>query len=439
MFRKILGTVGTRILTAAIAFLVVVLNARVLGAANLGTISLIIFSVTIIQLLNNFLAGSALIYLTPRVGLFRPLMLGYAWTLIITIACYLLFLLIGVLFRNIELIPASFVAEFFLLAMALSMTTVNMMGLLGMEQVKTYNLMNLMQMVIQIGVIASLFFIFRIRSVHVYLWASITSYSITFLFSLIMLAPFMKPFRFDGIPKIMRDLFRFGAFVQFANIFQQMNYRLSYYFVDFFAGRAALGLLSVGVQISESLWLISRSIATVQYSRISNEMDDGYSARITLALAKVTWVFTLLALLLLILLPSFLFDLVFGAGFGAIKPVIAALSVGIITLSVSMVFSTFFSGINKPWHNTISSAIGLVFTVSLGLLLIPTMGIVGAAITATCSYTAATVYQFIIFSRLTRLTIRDFLLKKSDLLLVNQEFRKIIGKAGKPDSGIMLP
>ena len=134
---------------------------------------------------------------------------------------------------------------------------------------------------------------------------------------------------------------------------------------------------------------------------------------------------TTLAVLCLVALPEFFFRMIFGREFGEIRIVIAFLGFGIIALSFSMILSQFFSGINKPYHNTISSAIGLVFTVLLGLVLIPKYGIMGAGISATVSYTFQTLYQFIIFSRMTKLKLRDFMLTGTEIRLLISELKKI--------------
>ena len=204
-----------------------------------------------------------------------------------------------------------------------------------------------------------------------------------------------------------------------------MNYRLSLKFVDFFAGRGAVGVLSLGMQLAEGLWLISRSIATVQYSRLSNEMNFDYSVRLTLTLAKISWAVTAFAMLIVLAIPKFVYVAIFTAKFGDVKMVIASLSFGIVALSVSMIFSGFFSSINKPYHNTISSACGLIFTIGLGLFLIPRFGILGAGLAATVSYSCVTLYQFIIFSRLTKLKARDFLLTWAEISLFAAEIRKL--------------
>jgi O-antigen/teichoic acid export membrane protein len=223
---------------------------------------------------------------------------------------------------------------------------------------------------------------------------------------------------------LLMEILRFGTYVQFANIFQTLNYRLSFKFVDFYIGRGAVGVLSLGMQLAEGMWLISRSIATVQYSRLSNEMNYDYGVRLTLTLAKITWIVTGFAMVLLLLVPKFVFVAIFTARFGDVKLVIASLALGIVTLSVSMIFSGFFPSINKPYHNTISSAIGLLFTVVCGVLLIPRYGIIGAGMSASISYFFLTLYQFIIFSRMTKLRLRDFMLTRSEITLLISEIKK---------------
>ena len=85
MFRNIIGTIGTRVISAFLTLLISVLNARLLGTANVGTISLIVLSVTFIQLFNNFIGGGALVYMTPRAGFLKLFVLSYAWILGVTI------------------------------------------------------------------------------------------------------------------------------------------------------------------------------------------------------------------------------------------------------------------------------------------------------------------------------------------------------------------
>jgi O-antigen/teichoic acid export membrane protein len=433
MFKKILGTVGTRLFNAALSFVAASLNAHYLGAENVGTIYLMIFSVTIIQLFNNFVGGGALVYMTPRAGIYRLFVPATVWTLIVTILCTYLLYFLGHISPAIGLIPEGYFMPVLFLALAISFTSVNYMLILGLEKVKAYNYINLIQVTVLFVILLVFLFGFHVRTVMAYFWSILISYILAWIISFVFLVPALKPGPMTGMKKLLGEIFRFGTYIQFANIFQQLNYRLSLKFVDFFTGRAAVGVLSIGMTLAEGLWLVSRSISMVQYSRLSNEMDEKYAVRLTLSFTKITWAITLAGMIILLLIPVRFYTAIFGAQFGDVRMVIGSLSVGIVTLSVSMIFSGFFSSINKPYHNTISSAIGLVFTIGLGFLLVPAWGIAGAGIEATCSYTMATLYQFVIFIRMTKLTLRDFLLTKTEIRQLFDEMKKITAQK-TPDS-----
>jgi len=428
VFKKIIGTIGTRALTALLAFITWTLNAHYLGPEKVGTISLIIFSVAVIQLFTNFFAGAAMIYMTPRAGIYKLFIPSYIWTFAVSILGAVILQLTGTLFPILELIPAGYFKEVIFLTLIMSLASSNYMLLLGLERVHAYNFVSLVQIIVLFIVLLFMLFVIRSFDVMAYYWSILVSYALALVISLRMLYPSFKRVPLTDMKELLLGILRFGTYVQFANIFQTMNYRLSLKFVDFYIGRAAVGVLSLGMQLAEGLWLISRSIATVQFSRLSNEMNYDYSVRLTLTLAKISWTVTAFVMLVVLAIPKTVFVTVFTARFGDVKMVIASLAVGIVMLSVSMIFSGFFSSINKPHHNMFSSAAGFICTIVLGIMLIPKYGIVGAGIAATVSYTCITLYQFYVFSTLTKVTFRDFMLTRSEIRLLITEIKKITNR-----------
>ena len=259
-----------------------------------------------------------------------------------------------------------------------------------------------------------------------YLYGLYVSYIFAFLSSLILIFPSFKKKEIQGSGKIVRELVQLGSVMQMGNILQFFNYRLSYYFIEFFLKRAAVGVYSVGVQLSESIWLIAKSIHMVQYTRISNEKDEKYAAKLTLNLVKISFILTLLSLILIMVLLHLFFSLIFKPEFQQVPVIMYTLAAGILTFSISIILSPYFSGLGKPIHNTISAAIGLLFTLVLCIFLIPLLGLIGAGLAATFSYIAATFYQFIVFIKMAKVKPADFLLRKADILLIAKEVKKLI-------------
>ena len=204
---------------------------------------------------------------------------------------------------------------------------------------------------------------------------------------------------------------------QFANIIHLTNKRFSFYIIKSFIGVGSLGIYSAGVQLSEGLRLIGQSISIVQFARISNTTDMDYAKRLTLQLLKFTVIVTAFCMLILLIIPTDVFEYIFSKDFGDIRPVMFSLSVGVVAISASMIFSHYFSGTGKPKFNAISSGVGLIFTLVFAFILIPKYGIIGAGITATLAYSASTIYQLIIFIRITKVKLSEFLINKNDILV----------------------
>jgi O-antigen/teichoic acid export membrane protein len=419
MLKNILSTITTRILVALLTLIMVLVNARYLGAEKVGTIGLIILAIAILQLVSNLVGGGALVYLVPRAQLVKLFLPSCGWA-ILTSA-------LGTFLLNIlHLIPTGYAVHVFFLALLLSLFTVNFMVLMGEERIRAYNIISLLQVMILFAVLMFFFFGLGKREVMVYLYGLYISYIFAFLSSLILIVSSFKRKEILGSGKIIRELVQLGSVMQVGNILQFFNYRLSYYFIEFFLKRASVGVYSVGVQLSESIWLIAKSIHMVQYTRISNEKDEKYAAKLTLNLVKISFVLTLLSLILIMVLLHLFFFLILKPEFQQVPVIMYTLAAGILTFSISIILSPYFSGLGKPIHNTISAAIGLLFTLVLCIFLIPRLGLIGAGLAATFSYIAATLYQFIVFVKMTNLKPADFLLRKADILLIAKEVRKMI-------------
>jgi O-antigen/teichoic acid export membrane protein len=423
LFKKIAGTVFARLLNALLGFAIVMVAARAFGAEGYGTIVLVILGITFIQLVNNFIGGPALVYLVPRQDVFNLFVLSYIWAIIVAVT--------GTqLLHYFAMIPSEYRRETLVLSMISNWASVNMMILIGREKIKFFNIFSVLQTVLIFSGIMIFVKAFGYTSVDYYIYALFIAYLTTFFVSLAAIHRFIVFSNINKIHKPLRSIIHYGGLMQIASLIQFFNYRLSYYLLQIFYDKSALGKFAVGVQLAEGMWLISKSVALVQYSRISNEPDNlAYAKRITLLFLKFTFLATLLMLAVLIALPQSVFLYVFGADFTHIKPVILALSPGILTLASSHIFSHYFSGTGKPQHNTISSAMGFVVVLLAGLLLIPGMGLTGAGIATSLSYITIFLYQIYWFKKLSGSLYKELLISADDIKMISKEVKAIFKAA----------
>ena len=422
MSRIILSTIFIRGFLAILNFLLAILTTQYLGPEGKGDVSLFVLNLTIIQLINNFVGGPYLVYLVPRKNIMHLLIPSYAWGLLVSVTIPLVLFVFN-------LSDAGSIFHLIIISVMFSMMSINTMIMTGKEEVNKYNLTSL----IQIVVLVLAFFIyidyFGVKNLSSYINALYFSIAISLVVSFVFIIKHFEEISFHNIFETFYETIKKGFVVQAGNIAQLFNYRMSFYILDNFhvGGRKEVGIYSVAVAVAEALWLISQSVALVLYSRISNLNDIHHSRKITVALIKIVFACTIICTGILLLLPSSIFVFVFGNGFYDVKSVLFPLSFGIVIFSIGIILSSYFVGIGKPQVSVVASAIGLAVTLGGGFILIPKYGMIGAGITASASYSAGVIYQFVKFMQEAKeFQISDFLFKRNDFSFVISELKNIL-------------
>lgn len=420
MLKIIAGTVGSRLIIAIISFLIVILTCNYIGAEGYAEILLIVLGIVLILIANNLICG-AIIYFTPKTEVFRLFIPAYVWALFTSVTgAYIL--------KTFKLIPHEYMFDVMLLTILHSLTNIHYNVLIGKEKIKEFNLISLIQVIVLIGSLTIFIFVLNEINVTSYVYSLYIACSITFVLSFLKIIQFLKIVSLSGWFTLLKQVLKYTIFTELANMFQRLNYRLSYYLINIFFGKIALGVFGAGTQISEGMWIFGKSTALIQFSRIANTNDLEYAKSLTLSFVKLVVILTLLMLIVILLLPEDFFIMLFGPEFEGVKTVIYCLSVGVMAMVPSIMFSHYFSGTGLPKYNMIGSAIGLVITVVFGLTLIPKYGLIGAGITTSMSYTTTAIYQFVIFIRLTNTRLREFLINRNDIILISHELKKMFSR-----------
>lgn len=394
MLSNLLRTVGIRIATAVISLLIVVVSGQMLGAEVLGEISLFIVAVTIINLVGGFAGGAALVYLIPRNRLLGLFMISQLWAGISGLFTTCFLFLIGAF-------PQNLVWHVMLLGIVGSLNQNNLSVLLANQRIKAHNLLTLLQSVLMIGFLMGFTFLYKIDTILAYILSMYASY-LPVLFLSWMLAGKGTQTGKVSPSQALKVLFGYGSLVQVSSILALLTYRLTYYYTEAWLGFAALGLLSVAAQISEAVWILPKSIALVQFSKISNLKNDADSAHLTLFLGVITSVFTLLALSVLVFLPDQVYTFIFGKDFYGVGAVVRIFAPGIFAMSLNIILSHYFSGTGKIIFNLVGSAIGLLTVAICGSIFIKNGNISHAAMVSTFGYAVNFIFAWLCFWWITR-------------------------------------
>ncbi|MBD2714230.1 polysaccharide biosynthesis C-terminal domain-containing protein [Microvirga sp. STR05] len=409
MLRRIFHTFATRLSVALLSFAVVWLTARSLGAAGRGAVSLFVTDCAALLLFIGLLGGSSLIFLVPRRNVWHLLVPAYGWALVVCTAG-------TVLAGLLRPVPVSYLGHLWALALLQAFLSINISLLLGRKQEAAYNALNMAQVALLAGFLLLAFMGLGWREVPVYYYAAYVAYGAPLLASFGLLR--RLPDRWEGgqgLRATAAELSHHSRGAHLSNILAFANYRLSYYFVAHFVDTRAVGVLSVGVALAEAIWLIPRSAALIQYVDLVHADDKHAQLAPTLRVARLAALATAAAIAVLALLPTALLAAVFGPEFGAARPVIGWLAPGVVAVALNVTCSSYFAGLGQYRINNWATTMGLLVTVPACWLLIPKLGIVGAAMASSLSYVAATTYLLLQFGRATGTGWSDWLPNRTDV------------------------
>jgi len=100
---------------------------------------------------------------------------------------------------------------------------------------------------------------------------------------------------------------------------------------------------------------------------------------------------------------------------------------GTIGASIGKCSYPFFLFIGKPWIHTITTGVSLIVNVGMNIVLIPSMGILGAAVATLISYSLYGVLYILLLWKYGHNLRKLLLVQKSDLSMLWTRISAIIG------------
>lgn len=412
----VVQTFVSRFLILILSFALVVFSTNVWGSEGKGTISIVIANSAIIGFFSNIFAGSSISYFSSRYKTEQVLLYAYLWSVIIGVALPIIFCLLYT--------DTTYLFSLIGISVLFSLLSANINLFIGRHDIQMYNLYSIAQQVIHILFIFFLFYCFNAKSVESYFLAQICCYGLLFFLSSYQLLRKCDWLNFSFSKEVVLGMFQYGWKSQLSAFIQFLNYRLSFYFLEYFMGISYVGIFSIGVTFSEAIWTVSRSLSVILYSDVVNNTNSDDNILKTKTSLKISFLITFLFIIGILLIPNQFYVFTFGKDFHQTKEIILLLSPGILAIAVSNIIGFYFAGTNKLWILNLKSIIGLIFTVIVSIYAIPKWGIVGACIVTSLSYCLSSGVLFWRFYQLTDFKLSDYYLSKSEISQVINRFSK---------------
>ena len=412
MFSKILNTFGTKMVVAFINLAIAILISQVLGDSGKGLQSLVLTNISFILIFSEIVCGASLVYLTSRHDFSKLWLPSMLWALLVAVVMGLLMMML-----NMGL-DSALAVHTAILSFVSSFANINFRILIGREEVKKANYNTLLQPVALVLTLLVYYLVLGKSDIYGYIIGLYVAYGSSAILGTCQLRSEYKSLKIYPLREYneaLRALFKYGFLNQTSHFVQFFNLRLGYYLLNAYVDTGHVGVYSNAVSLAEALWIISNSIALVQYARVSNSTDTAYNQRLTLDLAKICFAVSLPAVVVLALLPAPFYQFVFGPEFGLMSTLIKILAPGVLLYGVYLILGHYYSGSGRYFMNTLAALCGLVITLTCGFTLIPRFAAQGAAVTASLAYSMNAVFLLACFLKESRFKMRDFALTPSEL------------------------
>jgi O-antigen/teichoic acid export membrane protein len=192
-----------------------------------------------------------------------------------------------------------------------------------------------------------------------------------------------------GRPDFDRDLWqrtkRFALPMYSSTIMSYLNYRIDQIIIAVLLPPEQLGLYVIAVSLGERLWILTGAVANALLPHLTN--SQGRDPVLPAIIARHVMVWTGAACLLCVVLADVVIPLLYSSAFAQAVSPFRWLLPGILTFSVGKVLVAELLAREKPYYSIWSAGIGALVNIIGNILLIPHMGISGAALASSLSYT----------------------------------------------------
>ena len=214
---------------------------------------------------------------------------------------------------------------------------------------------------------------------------------------------------------LLINCMKFGFLPMLALLMNNLNYRVDILMLGRMVPDSQIGVYSVGIHLAEKLWLVSEAIRDVLYSKLTKGKDSQEVNKVL----RICISACLLIVLCILLLGRPFIDICYGEEYSeSYWPMIIVLF-GTLTMVYYKIIQAYNIVHKKQKLNFIFLLVSVIANIVMNAIMIPYLGIYGAAIASLISYTLCSTAFLREYVKSTNAKIRDVIfLKKEDIVAI---------------------
>jgi len=425
-FKKTFSVLSTQVLILPLTVLAGIIIARFLGPAGKGSLTLIVLIATTMKLLGGMGMEFANVYYASKERKSLPNIISnnivvwlFSTTVLICIFILIRPFLCTSILKNIhpQIINFAIIVFPFILGYGFVQTLFQ-----GLEKFKEYNILRISEPATKLTLVVLLIIVFKLNIKGGFI-AILLSYVVPVILSIVLIKNYVK-YPLSINKKHLVKSIKYGLKGQVGIFFQFFNYRLDMFLVSYYLDIREVGLYALSVVIAEFLWYIPNSISVTLFPKVSAK-DTRSANEFTRKVSRTSITIMLMAGSVICLVAPFLIRLFYGERFIESVIPLRILIPGVIAFGMVKILTGHLHGRGKPQYGSIVTVCSLLLTILFDLLLIPRLGITGAALATTFAYLFSFVLTLVFFVNVTGLSLKEILIPDfgSVYLILRRIFR----------------
>ena len=409
-----------RVIFTGIGFLISLLIAKLAGASQFGTLSLIIVNAAFIHIISGLGTDAAIVW-HGVAGTNYSRNKIFSFTVITAAIQLSFFYIIGILgyfFLGHTLLGGSYDLRIFFAEIVYFTGLVLMDKFLSLyysqHEARLCNKLLSIVSGVLLVVVLIIWAVDPIFIVDFPIWV----YSL-FIFIPAFILAFFFIIKFNPVFKNisqeeMRSFSSFSFIVLITNIIQFIAFRADYWLISIYYDHVSVGVYAQASKFAQLLWIIPGVLAGLIVPALKNEGQKLSDSKF-ISLCRVSFyihiVLTLLLIIAALIIYSFFLPPIYFDGFLSLLIMIP----GYLIFTITTILAAYFSANRLLKINLIGSVLCCILMILLDLILIPLFSYKGAAIANLIAYSITTAYFIFRSMPVTNSSFKGFFtIKKSD-------------------------
>ncbi len=224
----------------------------------------------------------------------------------------------------------------------------------------------------------------------------------------------------------VREIISFSFFPMITTLLTTFNYNLDVIIMKIFVSNNEIGIYSVGVTLAAMLWIIPDAFKDVLFNKTAK--DD--SIKDIIFSLKVNIYISVFIIIIFLFLGKIFIEIAYGKDFIYSYYVSIILFIGTIPMIFFKIINTLYISIGKQMYCFYVLLLSVVVNIACNFILIPFIGIIGAALSSVLSYLISGIIILKSFENNYKVKLSDIFIfttneKKQLYLKFNKLFKKL--------------